>query len=342
MQKLKTSFLNKEQLPLVIEPKDKSCSLLDLKRILQEENNFFKESLLKYGGLLFRNFPIQNSDDFANVVKSLDTGAFVNYIGGGAPRIKVKEKIYTSTEAPRGIKILLHNEMSFAENYPHHIFFYCDIPPNQGGETFIADGRQVIKSIDESLKNKFRDKGLKYISRYYYKSRLMDLMNKIQRGHKTWIDVFETDNKTEVEANCKNNNIAFHWHKKDWLEISRVRPPVLQHPITKDLVWFNQVHLFDYNPRFLGWLRYIGARLFYFKKKRLVDEARFGDDTPIPRKEIYHILDILDKHSIYFPWQKGDVMALDNILTMHARAPFKGKRRILTIMTKPETLGVNE
>jgi len=333
MDKLKTSFINEDKLPLVIEPKEPGVTLEDLKTALREHNKFFKDSMLKYGGLLFRNFPVNSSDDFVSVIKGLNTGEFVNYIGGGSPREKVKDAVYTSTEAPPAIQIHLHNEMSFAENYPNHIFFYCDTPPDHGGETFIGDARKILKSVDEKLKNKFAEKNLKYISRYYYKSKFMDLMNKIQRGHKTWIDVFETDEKKNVEEKCTKNNIGFKWNKNDWLEISRVRPPFLEHPITHEKVWFNQVHLFNYNPRFLGWWRYIGVRLFYCRKDTLVDEARFGDDSPIPRKDIYHIMDVLDKHSIYFPWQKGDVMALDNILTMHARAPFKGKRRILTAMT---------
>jgi len=333
MKKLTTRFLNQEKLPLVVEPKNEKVTLEELKHILKENNAFFKDALRQYGGLLFRGFPIHNSDDFVTVIKGLNTGDFVNYIGGGSPRHKIKDAVYTSTEAPPAIKIHLHNEMSFAENYPNHIFFYCDTPAEVGGETFIGDARKILNNIDDSVRQNFAKKKLKYISRYYYKSAIMDTFNKIQKGHKTWRDVFETDDKAMVEQKCRENNIAFQWKKNDWLEISRVRPPFLEHPDTQEQVWFNQVHLFNYNPRFLGWWRYFAAKLVYFRKDMLVDEARFADDSPIARKDIYHILDILDQQSIYFPWKKGDVMALDNILTMHARAPFKGRRKILTAMT---------
>lgn len=334
MDKVKTSFLNEDKLPLVIEPKNPGTTVKDLVNILKEENKFFKDNMLKYGGLLFRNFPTHTIDDFISVMKALDTGEFVDYIGGGAPRNKIKEGVYTSTEAPPAIKIHLHNELSFAENYPSHIYFYCETPPAEKGETFIGDARKIYRSVDPSLREKLEEKKLKYISRYYYKSAFMDFINKIQRGHKTWIDVFETDQKRVVEEQCKKNNISYKWHRNDWLEICRIRPPFHIHPKTKEKVWFNQVHLFNYNPRFIGWWRYVAMRLFYFRKDMLVDEARYADDTPITLKEIYQILDVLDKHSIYFPWQKGDIMALDNILTMHGRAPFQGKRRILTAMTK--------
>jgi len=38
---------------------------------------------------------------------------------------------------------------------------------------------------------------------------------------------------------------------------------------------------------------------------------------------------------VAFPWQPQDVMLLDNMLTAHGRAPFKGSRRILVAMAEP-------
>ncbi len=333
MKEIKTSFINEQKLPLVIEPIFQNPSLDDLLEIIKEKNDFFKENMLKFGGLLFRGFPVKKAQDFANVIHSLDTGKFVDYIGGGAPRYKVEDSVYTSTEAPPAIKIHLHNEMSFADNYPAHIFFFCETPPKQGGETFIGNAREILKSVRKETRERFEKKGLKYVSRYYCKSKLMDLVNRFQRGHKTWIDVFETDQKSEVEKKCKENNIGCKWNINDWLEISRLRPALLKHPKTHEMAWFNQVHLFDYNPRFIGWWRYLAMRAFYCRPHMLVDEIFFADNQKIPRDDIYHIHDVLDKQAIYFPWKQGDVMALDNILTMHGRAPFKGKRKILTAMT---------
>jgi alpha-ketoglutarate-dependent taurine dioxygenase len=320
-------------LPLVIEPEDKTIQLSQLLDILQRDHAFFKQSLLKHGGLLFRNFPIQNEDDFAAVIQSLNTGKCMDYIGGDSPRTKIKEGIYTSTEAPPSMKIPLHNELSYIKTYPSHIYFYCAIAPEARGETIIADSRKVYQSIDEEVKKRFIEKKLKYISRYFYKSPLMRLINKFQTGHKTWIDVFETDDKQEVERKCRKHEISFKWNQDDWLEISQIRPAVMPHPQTGEMAWFNQAHLFDFNPKFLGWKNYIGAKILYCKRYMRLHEIFFADNTPIPREDLYHILDVLDANTIYFPWQKGDVLALDNILAMHGRSPFKGKRRVLTAMT---------
>ena len=74
-------------------------------------------------------------------------------------------------------------------------------------------------------------------------------------------------------------------------------------------------------------------KLFYFRKSTRLHEIQFADGSVIPRKDIYNILDILQANTVTFPWQKGDILILDNILAMHGRAPFTGKRRILTALT---------
>jgi alpha-ketoglutarate-dependent taurine dioxygenase len=260
----------------------------------------------------------------------LQIGNFINYIGGDSPRNKIIDGVYTSTEAPPSIKLPLHNELSYVKNYPRHICFYCEIAPVANGETIIADSRKIFHAIDKEIKNHFIEKELLYVSCYPYKSPLMNFINK---SHKSWINVFETDDKSEVERKCKENEIFFKWNKDNWLQISQIRPSVIVHPETHEDVWFNQAHHFDFNPKLLGWKNYLGAKILYCRKHMLLHAISFADKSKVSRKDLYHILDVLDKHSVYFPWQKGDMLILDNILAMHGRATFKGKRRVLTAMT---------
>jgi len=326
-----TKFITSQKRPLVIEAASCEVTLEALLKQLRDNNAYFKDHLLKYGGLLFRNFPIQNAHDFNRVIDALGTGKCVDYIGGDSPRIKVQGNIYTSTEAPPSMKLPLHNELSFVKNYPSHIYFFCETPSPIGGETIIGDTRKIFQELDERVKKQFIEKQLRYFSRYYYKNAFM---SKYIRGHKTWINVFETEDKSAVEKMCVENEFGLKWNKNDWLEINQVRPAILEHPITKETVWFNQVHLYDFNPKFLGLKAYLGAKAFYCRKHTKLHDVYFADNSKIARKDIYHILDVLDANTIYFKWQKGDVLALDNILSMHGRAPFSGKRRILTAMTR--------
>jgi alpha-ketoglutarate-dependent taurine dioxygenase len=333
MKKFKTAFLNTEQLPLVIEPENRDIKFHEFLEQIAERREDLKKDLLKYGGLLFRNFPIQNENHFGALIQQLGTGKFIDYIGGDSPRNKVKEGIYTSTEAPPSVKIPLHNELSFVKNFPKHIYFYCAIPSPVGGATIIADARKVYKGINEQVKKRFIENSIKYVSAYYHRSRVMDFVNSLQRSHKSWIQVFETDSKKDVEEKCRQNEFAYKWNKNDWIQISQTRPAVIAHPSTEEKVWFNQAHLYDFNPKLLGWWRYIGAKIFYCRKHTRLHEVYFANGTAIPREDIYHILDVLDKYTLSYPWQKGDVLVLDNVLSMHGRAVFEGKRRILTAMT---------
>lgn len=333
MEGLLTKRISFNELPLVIEPLNQQIPLEDSLKLFAHHREALKQQLLKTGGLLFRNFPISNEKDFSAFIKILNLGSFIDYIGGDSPRTKLTDGIYTSTEAPPSIKIPLHNELSFIDKFPKHIYFYCHIAPEKDGETTIGDARKIYQAIRDKIKSRFKEKGLKYTSRYYKKSLIMDFVNQLQPSHKTWIDVFETQDKHEVEKKCQISNFDFKWNVNDWIEISQQRPATIRHPQTNEEVWFNQAHLFDFNPRLLGMWRFAAAKLFYCRDYMKLHDIAFGDLTKIPRDDIYQIMDTLEANTIRFPWQKGDVLVLDNILTMHGRATFKGKRRVMAAMT---------
>lgn len=328
MQQVNKKFLNSDELPMVIEA-NAPTDFPQFLEHLSENQTYYRHMLLKHGGLLFRDFPVEKPDDFVQVIQALRLGPFCSYVGGDSPRKKVVEGVYTSTEAPPSIKLPLHNELSYVKSYPSHICFYCEIPPVQKGETIIGDARKIYKAIDPQVRKRF-EKGLRYISCYPYKSKFMNFINK---SHKSWINVFETEDKREVEKKCAENAIDFEWNQNDWIKISQLCPSTIAHPETQERVWFNQAHHFDFNPKFLGWWRHLGAKLLYCRKHTLLHEVFFADNTKIARKDLYHIMDVLDEHTIYFPWKKKDVLVLDNILVMHGRETFTGKRRILTAMT---------
>jgi len=333
MEATKTKFINQQKLPLVVEPTN-SMSFDEFLDYIKANKESLTKKLLSFGGILFRGFPIEGANAFNSVIDALALGKPLNYVGGDTPRDKVQGKVYTSTEAPPAFMIPLHNEMSFIKYYPRHIYFYCETPPNENGETTIADARSIYKSIDPQVKAKFVENGLKYISNFYGQSKLLDLINRYKRAHKTWMDAFETSDKGEVEKRCKENEFGFKWTKKNWLQVIYQSPSVIAHPQTGERVWFNQAHLYDYNPRLLGFWNWIGTKIIYCQKDTLMHEIYYGDGSPVPRKELYHVMDVLEKETIKFPWQKGDMMVLDNILAMHGRASFSGKRRILVSLTR--------
>jgi alpha-ketoglutarate-dependent taurine dioxygenase len=292
-----------------------------------------RQRLLSHGGILLRGFPIENAQDFAAAIDALGTGNAVNYIGGDSPRTKITGAVYTSTEAPPAVKIPLHNELSFVAHYPKHIFFFCEIAPSEHGETILGDARRVYRTLDPGVRARFMERKLKYVSAYYGHSKLMDFVNSMQPSHKSWREVFETDQREEVERLCRENDFDFAWHDDNWIKISQTRPAAIKHPDTSEWVWFSQAHLYDFNPRLLGSWRYVAAKLFYARPHTRMHEIFHADGEKVDRADLYHIMDTLDRNTVAFPWQRGDMLVLDNVLTMHGRATFAGPRRILAAMT---------
>ena len=319
--------------PAVITAHHSTFTFNDFLQQIGVHREAIAQLLLRHGALLFRGFPLQQASDFSAVINSLRLGNFVNYIGGDSPRDKVEGGVYTSTEAPPALHIPLHQELSFMKNFPRHIYFFCETAPNKRGETIIGNARKIYHDIHPAVRDRFERKNLTYTSNYYYQSKIMRMVNRLQRSHKSWTEVFETQDKNEVEKKCLENEFSWRWQPNDWLEIRQTRPATLTHPLTNEKVWFNQAHLYDFSPRLLGWNRYVGAKLFYFRKSTRLHEINYADDSTIARSDLYHIMDVLQANTIAFPWQRGDVMVLDNILTMHGRAPFQGARRVLTALT---------
>ncbi len=320
-------------MPLMIRPRIPGVSVEDFRSLLAANRGLLKRALLEHGAVLLRDFPVHTVDDFLLAVQGLELGAFVDYSGGDSPRTHVKGYAYTSTDAPPFMRIPLHQEMSFARDFPRHICFYCDTVPASGGETIIGDARRIYQALDETVRRRFEEAGVWYVSQFYGRSRALDFINRFQKIHKSWMDGFETTDKAVVEEKCRRMGCEFRWTGGDWLRIERKRPASIEHPETRQRVWFNQVHLFEFTPRFVGWRRYLATRALY-PRDRLYVQAMLGDGSRIRQSCINELLDVLDQHAVHFPWRKGDVLVLDNILAMHGRAAFTGDRRVLVAMTR--------
>jgi alpha-ketoglutarate-dependent taurine dioxygenase len=308
-------LLEGSRLPLLVEPAAPDLDLLDWAR---GNLDFIERQLLDHGGILLRGFKVPSTERFYELA-AIVCPELVNYMEGSSPRINLRDKVYTSTEYPPELFVSLHNELSYAHKWPRKIFFHCVTMPQEGGETPIADSRKIFELIEPEVRDRFLRKGVMY-TRNLHGGRGAGL---------SWQTVFETDDRSVVEEYCREGGIDFTWKSDGGLQTRQVRPAVVRHPKTGETIWFSQVHQF--HPSNLG-DRDAQALLSSTSEEDLPINGFYGDGSPLEEEALAQIRAAYDQAMVKFPWQKGDVMILDNMLTAHGRMPFSGPRRIVVAM----------
>jgi hypothetical protein len=74
--------------------------------------------------------------------------------------------------------------------------------------------------------------------------------------------------------------------------------------------------------------------LYKGREDRLPQNVCFGDDSPISEEMLEAVRAAVKAEMRTFPWRRGDLLMLDNMLVCHGRMPFKGPREILVSMTR--------
>ena len=271
------------------------------------------------GGIVFRDFSLDGPDAFRAF--AADFGhPLLSYEFGSTPRSQVTSGVYTSTEYPPHQHIPLHNEQAYTRDWPMKIWFYCMQPAQEGGETPIADSRAIYRDMPSTIRERFTEKGVMYVRNY---GNGLDV---------DWQQVFGTDSRPEVEAYCARHDIDCEWKEDGELRTRQICQGTARHPVTGDRVWFNQAHLFhvsNLEPEVReSLLDVVGDEV------ELPRNVFYGDGSRIDDETLTTVRNVLEAHKISFPWQAGDVVMLDNMLTAHARAPFKGPRKVIVAMAE--------
>ena len=307
---IKERLLDPERsLPLLIEPAIHGVSLPDW---AGNNREFIKQRLHRHGGILFRGFNLSGVDEFELLLRSV-AGELLEYSYRSTPRTQVSGRIYTSTEYPAHQTIPLHNEMSYTRSWPMMLGFFCVEVAPEGGETPIADSRRVFNLIDPAVRERFARKQVMYVRNY---GEALDL---------SWQNVFQTEDREEVEAYCRGAEIEFEWKSNNELRTRQVCQAVATHPDTGEQVWFNQAHLFHVSS--------LGAQtreaLMSSSDEEPPRNACYGDGSAIEDEALEEIRAAYDRETVVFPWQPRDVLLLDNMLAAHGRRPYRGTRKIV-------------
>lgn len=322
LEGMASSILAGHDYPLVLQPEIGSDTGLEsLLGMLEAQKQPIYDRLHRYGAVLIRGFDVENQDQFLKIA-SLFAPNLMDYVGGDSPRSEVGEHVYTSTEYPAQYSISLHNELSFSNVFPPYLFFYCDIPPETGGETPLMSCRTLLKTVDPAVREKFETRKLKYVQ---------NLHDGMGVG-KSWQETFMMDDAAKVERHLQNIGATYEWKDDESLHVVEIVKPVIDHPVTGERVFFSQAD--QWHPSNLD-EETREAMLNLFAEEDLYHNCFYGDGSKIESADLDHIRGLVERDKVMFPWQKGDVLLVDNVLTMHGRSPFTGDRRILVAMGMP-------
>ena len=194
--------------------------------------------------------------------------------------------------------------------------FLCVQPAAEGGETPIADSRRVLARIDPDIRERFAQKQVQYVRNY---GEDLDL---------SWQDVFQTSDPASVEAYCREAGIEWEWSSNLRLRTAQLCQAVATHPTTGEQVWFNQAHLFHVSslePE-------VREALVESTRDELPRNTYYGDGSVIEESDLDRVRAAYESETVIFPWEKGDVLLVDNMLVSHGRRPYRGERRIVVGM----------
>jgi alpha-ketoglutarate-dependent taurine dioxygenase len=313
---MQLSTFDGQSLPLVIEREHNDPAVVDL---IKNHHADLRKKLTEHGALLLRGFDVGGVDGFHRVVQAI-SGEPLTYQERSSPRHSIKGNVYTSTDYPPTHEIFLHNENSYQASWPLVLFFYCIEEPETQGATPLADVRQVYQMIDESVRAEFEAR------------RWMAVRNFHPDFGVPWQQVFNTDDRDEVERYCRSRGIELEWRGENSLRTRAVRDAVHRHPVTGELVWFNHITFFNVTtlaPDIREGL------LDMFDYEDLPTHTYYGDGGAIPDDVMDHLRDCYRRAYTRFDWRKDDVLIVDNMLAAHGREPFTGPRKIAVAMAEP-------
>jgi len=308
---------NGQVFPLILSPSNTSSSIEETVEWIQNNRQKLNEQLLQYGAIVFRNFPTKTPEAFNSFVEAFGYENFP-YVGGAAPRKHIVGNVFSSNESPPQNLIPFHHEMAQVPNYPTKLFFYCDCPSTQGGETPILLSNEVYQRVlakhPEYVKN-LLEKGVRYIRVLPEED---DPDSPIGRG---WRSTFNAKTKEEAEAKCRALNSTFEWTPEGNMKtITCTLPAIKKYPAKDFETWFNSIV-----AAYTGWED---------KRNKPEEAVTYGDGTPLPREAVLDTQQIMKEISSSITWEHGDVMLIDNNQTMHSRNSFIPPRRVYACLCK--------
>ncbi len=274
--------------------------------------------LLKWGAVLLRNFR-SDLDTFSRIAPVLSP-LEQPYTGGNTTREQVQDGVYTASSLPSSLSIPQHHEMMISTSWPMKLGFYCETPPEQGGETPLLSSRWFMEHVPRGLVDGFDARGgVTYVRRFSPDMPLRSLE-----------DTFGTNDKSELEAICDRVRIELEWHGQERVTLRQTRPAFQRHPKSFVRAFVATPHI--WHPS--CWRRQLEQALGEPPREQYM-EIEYADGTPVEPSVAEELSQFYETSKQSIPWQVGDVLVVENLLVSHGRNPYTGHRRILACLREP-------
>ncbi|MBF5058992.1 TauD/TfdA family dioxygenase [Candidatus Neptunochlamydia vexilliferae] len=349
MEKVKIEKSDKHFL-IEVSPKE-NCSPDFLRDWALDHRPFLEEQIGKYGGVLFKGFSIKKGSDFEKVALAIDENLTDKHVFDGA--VGTKRTRFVSDVASPDLKdvpmpLSMHNEDSFVSKVPPKIMFCSLTSAPWGGESLVADCRKVYQSLPQEVQKKYRLQKLK--SMLVLEDKLFLANSLIPKN----IELIEAFAKGEGAHTVKR--ISY-----DMTRFLFTVPATLTLNGEED-VWFNTLHQsVFYNKCVDIWMAYkmlggiknrlrslslIGSSLskdFITFLKKGSDPLKMHDchlenGEKITAWDRFQMGLAFWKNTAVLPLKDGEFFVLDNRLVSHGRMPYRGRRVMVSAMTKPQPI----
>jgi alpha-ketoglutarate-dependent taurine dioxygenase len=273
----------------------------------------------QHGAVLVRGIGLRDPAETAAVFQRLGTGLMAER-EAFAERQVYAEGVYSSAKWPPNQPMCMHHELSYTLEFPSLMLFACLTAPSAGGVTGVADSTNVLNALPPDLVQRFADEGWMLVRNYN------------DDIGASYADAFGTEDHAAIEAYCRANAIEFAWQPDGGLRTRQRRSAVVQHPVTGQPCWFNQVAFLNewtMDPEVHEYMVEV------YGADNLPFTTCFGGGDPIGEEIVELLNQVYETNTLREPWQAGDLMLVDNVRMAHSREPYQGDREVLVGMTDP-------
>jgi alpha-ketoglutarate-dependent taurine dioxygenase len=265
--------------------------------------SLFKE----HGALLFRNFAVDTKGflDFT----SRYCRDFSTYQGGGfrwgsldREKIDNNETLLSVTGSTQSFGIPLHGEMYYMRHKPTLLWFYCEHPPLQAGETTLCDGKELYRQMSEDERAYFSEHRLKYVRH------LTD---------DEWRVTFQTEDLEGLREWCARNDSTLAENADGSVTIEYVCPAVCTERDGSESVFINNLLVIHSAEQAIR--DGAAAKAISLPRNACPIVVRLENDAEIPSTLVQQIERTANDLSLKVAWRAGDILMIDNTRILHGR-----------------------